>query len=178
MGQDPKGPQDPPKDGNPSGNPAGNPDPNVVALQQKLTERDKELKSALSKIEELEKSGSSNTSETQKAIEGMQKTIADLTGTITQMNSDRERERLARDYPDIVPDLLLGKSQDEIEKLVKAQRDTIAKNYQRLPSAHEPVFADRSEVEKEINAVKADKNLSTDEKLQKLRELKQARDEF
>ena len=178
MGQDPKGPQDPPKDGNPSGNPAGNPDPNVVALQQKLTEKDKELKSALSKIEELKKSGSSNTSETQKAIEDMQKTIADLTGTITQMNSDRERERLARDYPDIVPDLLLGKSQDEIEKLVKAQRDTIAKNYQRLPSAHEPVFADRSEVEKEINAVKADKNLSTDEKLQKLRELKQARDEF
>lgn len=178
MGQDPKGPQDPPKDGNPSGNPAGNPDPNVVALQQKLTERDKELKSALSRIEELEKSGSSNTSETQKAIEGMQKTIADLTGTISSMNSDRERERLARDYPDIVPDLLLGKSQDEIDKLVKAQRDTIAKNYQRLPSAHEPVFADRSEVEKEIEAVKADKNLSTDEKLQKLRELKQARDEF
>lgn len=178
MGQDPKGPQDPPKDGNPSGNPAGNPDPNVVALQQKLTERDKELKAALARVEELDKSRNAGSDETRKELEAMRKTIEKLTGTISSMETDKERERLKDAYPDIVPELLIGKSKDEIEKLVKAQRDTIAKNYQRLPSAHEPVFADRSEVEKAIESVKGDKSLSTDQKLQKIRELKEARDEF
>lgn len=177
MGQDPQDPQDPAKPGNPGGNPGGNPDPNVIALQQKLTEKDRELKAAQAKLEELEKP-KPGSDQNANAVAELQKTISELTGTIGTMTSEREKERLAKAYPDIVPDLLLGKSQEEIERLVKAQRETIDRNYQRLPSAHAPVFADRGEVEKEIEAVKVNKALSTDEKLQKIRELKTLRDEF
>lgn len=173
---DPKDPKDP-TPGNPHGNPPGNPDPNVVALQQKLTERDKELKAMQDKLAELEK-GKGTDSATQKAIEDMSATIKTLTGTIGNMEQEKERERLSKAYPDIIPDLLLGKSQTEIESLVVKQRETIQQHYVLQPSSHAPKYASRGDVEKEIDRVTEDKSIPVTEKFVKIRELKNARDEF
>lgn len=158
-------------------NPPGTPDPNIVALQKKLSERDVELKAAKEKLAVLEKEGK-GTDETSRAIAEMSATIKQLGDTITKMESDKERERLRSKYPDIVPDLLMGRSDEDIERLVTAQRETITKNYVRQPSAHAPQFADRAAVETEMARVEADKSLPVAEKFAKLRELKNQRDEF
>lgn len=173
---DPKDPKDP-SNGNPPGNPPGNPDPNVVALQQKLSERDREMKSLQDELAKL-KDGSSKDSEVQKAIADMSETIKALTDTISTMESDKERARLKATYPDILPDLLLGKSKEEIESLVARQREAIAQNYEIQPSAHAPKYESRSEVEKEMERVESDKKIPIAEKFQRIRELKKQRDEF
>lgn len=175
--QDPKGPADPQNGGNPTGNQPGNPDPNVVALQQKLTEKDVELKRLESKLSDLEnKTGAGD--ETSKIIGEMNKTISELTNSISSMQSEKEKEVLAREYPDIVPELLLGKTPEERKTLVEAQRAKTKAQFESAPSAHTPRFTDRASVEKELDNVKTSKTMSTDEKLQKIRELKESLDEF
>lgn len=174
---DPKDTPDPSKNGNPPANPPGNPDPNIVALQKKLSEKDVELKAAQEKIAAAEKAGQA-TDETTRALTAMSEEVKKLGGTIAQMESDKERERLRGAYPDIVPELLLGKTHEEIERLVVAQRETIEKNYVRQPSAHAPQFASRAAVEAEITRLETDNTIPIATKFAKLRELKIERDEF
>lgn len=173
---DPKDPQDPPA-GNPDGNQKGTPDPNVVALQQKLSEKDVQLKETLAKIAELEKTKQGDEG-TNKVLSEMSEQVKTLTATISKMESDKERERLKSAYPDIHPDLLLGKTPEEVERLVKEQRETISKNYSLLPSAHAPKYTSRAEIEKEIETLKSDPNLSTEQKMMKVRDLKIAIEQF
>lgn len=173
---DPKDPKDP-AHGNPPGNPPGNPDPNIAALQRKLSEKDVELKAAQDKLATLERSGTQD-DETKRLLGEMSETVKTLTGTISKMESDKERERLRSAYPDIVPELLLGKTQEDIERLVTAQRETIEKNYVRQPSAHAPTYNSREEVDAEIKKIEEDKTTPMPTKFARLRELKIKRDEF
>lgn len=174
---DPKDPKDPANSGNPDGNQKGTPDPNVVALQQKLSEKDVELKTMQAKMAELEKSKQGDEG-TNKVLSEMSETVKTLTATISKMESDKQREVLKVAYPDIHPDLLLGKTTEEVERLVKEQRETISKNYTLLPSAHAPKYSSRAEIEKEIEALKSDPNLTTEQRLMKARDLKIAIEEF
>lgn len=176
MGQDPKDPKDP-EHGTPPGTPPGNPDPNVRALQQKLTEKDKEMKSLQTKIEELEKKGSGD-HESQRQIAELTATVKTLTEEIGKVTTDRKREELRQKYPDILPELLIGKSDEEVESLVKRQRETMESRYERRPSAHEPQFKDRQEVDTEIERVKGDRTIDTDAKLLKVRELERRKQEL
>lgn len=173
---DPKDPKDP-TPGNPNGNQKGNPDPNVIALQQKLTEKDREFRALQDKLAMLEKNGTGE-SETKKMLADMGETIKTLGSTISNMEKDKERERLRSQYPDIVPDMIIGRTPEEIERLVKEQRDTIEKNYVRQPSAHAPQYASRSEIETEMEKINADKTIPIATKFQKIRDLKIQRDEF
>lgn len=170
---DPKAPEN----GKPNGNQNGTPDPNVVALQQKLSEKDVELKAMQAKMAELEKAKQGDEG-TNKVLSEMRDTVKALTDTISKMESDKQREVLKKAYPDIHPDLLLGKTPEEVERLVKEQRETISKNYTLLPSAHAPKYTSRAEIEKEIETLKSDPNLSTEQKMMKVRDLKIAIEQF
>ena len=174
---DPKDPKDPENPGNPGGNPPGNPDPNIVALQQKLSERTLELKKAQEALAEASKA-KGNTDETSAAITLMGETIKKLSDTITKMEDEKHREELRAKYPDIVPELLIGRNNEDIERLVEAQRKNIEKEYVRQPSAHAPKFATKAEVEQEITRLEGDKTIPVIEKFAKLRALKEERDEF
>jgi len=122
---------------------------NVKALQQKLTEKDKEIKSVLSEIEDMNKKGSGD-SEAVKKIEDLKKTVETLTDQIETINTEKQKEDLAKKYPDILPDLLLGKSPEEVEIIVNKQREITMKNYDQKPSAHAPIYKDRNEVEEDL----------------------------
>lgn len=150
---------------------------NIKALQQKLTEKDIEHKKTLERIEELEKKGSGD-SESVKKIAELTETVTALTSQIGEINSEKKREELRQKYPDILPDLLIGKNDAEIEALVEKQRAATQQTYGARPSAHEPQFKDRSEVDAEIQRVKEDKSIDTDTKLVKVRELERRKSEF
>lgn len=175
MAEEPKGPTGP-KDGNPGGNPSGNPDANIKALQQKLSEKDVELKKAQADLEAAKKS--SDNGGKLEEIQKLNETVATLSKQIGEIGAEREREKLATKYPDILPELLVGKTEADQERIVKAQRDLIASRNEGAPSAHAPQYKDASEIDKAMEAVKADRSITTEEKMAKLRELKLRRSEF
>lgn len=145
---------------------------NVKALQQKLSEKDLEVKKILTEIEELKQKGSQD-SEADKKIEALSGTVKELTGQIGQLNTEKQKEDLAKKYPDMLPDLLLGKSPEEAEIIVNKQRAITMKSYDEKPSAHAPIYKDRNEVEEAIERVKKDPKMSTTDKMTKVRELKE-----
>lgn len=175
MAEDPKGPTGP-DGGNPSGNQNGNPDPNVVALQQKLSEKDVLLKKAEAELAEARKGGAKD--EGSEEVKKLTAQVEALTGQIGKLTGAAERERLKGLYPDIVPELLLGKTQEEIDRLVTEQRKVMTERFGDLPSVHVPQYKDVTEVDAAMEALKADTSLSTEQKMQKLRELKLKRAEF
>jgi hypothetical protein len=144
---------------------------NIKALQTKLSEKDLAVKKAQEDIEELKRSGSQN-SETDKKIEALGRTIESLNTQVATINIEKQKGDLAKKYPDILPDLLVGKSPEEAEIIVSKQREITAKSYDEKPSAHAPVFKDRNAVEEAIENVQKDPKLSIVDKMTKVRELK------
>lgn len=144
---------------------------NIKGLQKKLSEKDLAVKNALEEIEEFKKKGLGNKEETQK-IDDLNKKIENLTGQIGNIEKEKRKEELQKKFPDILPELLIGKSDEEAEIIVKKQREIIQKNYDEKPSAHEPRYTNASDFDKEAEKIKQDKTLDTDQKLVKIRELK------
>jgi hypothetical protein len=153
---------------------------NIKALQQKLTEKDQEVKKGLVKLEELEKleKVNSQTSESEKKIEILTKTVEGLTTQIGNFNIEKQREEIAKAYPDILPDLLLGKSPEEREIIVNKQREITMRNYDQKPSAHAPMYRSRDEIDTAIEQINQNKKLNVIDKLTKIRELKLKKDEI
>jgi hypothetical protein len=90
------------------------------------------------------------------------------------METEKEKEALAKTYPDILPEILVGRSAEEKELIVAKQRKLTADNFASRPSDHEPIYKDRASAQEEMERIKTDKTLSTDEKLRKIREVKLA----
>jgi len=175
MGKDPKDPEDPEK-GNPPGNPTGNPDPNVQALQKKLTEKDRLLKETQERLEKLEQEKGKKTEEEKSEIQKLTDTVATLTGQITTINTESEKAKLAEKFPDILPDFLIGRSTEEQELIVEKQRKKIMENYDEKPSAHAPTFSNRGEVDEEMKKIVEDPSLKTEVKMVRIRELKKIKE--
>ena len=154
-------------------NQGGKADENIKAMQRLLTEKDKEIKALADK---LDKQKPDEKQPDQIAL--LTKQIETLTDSITQITTDKTRESLRVKYPDVVPELLIGKTDEQIESLVAQQRAITQTRIDNAPSNHRPVFSSVDEITKEIDRVKIDKTLSTDAKLQKVRELKNQADEF
>ena len=153
---------------------------NVKALQAKLSEKDLAMKKVQEQIAELEKKGPSDSevTKTTKQISELTEQVKSLTGQIETINTDRKREELAKQYPDILPDLLIGKSPEEAEVIVNKQRKITMQNYDQKPSSHSPVYKDRNEIDAEVKRVQKDPKLSTVDKMTKVRELKLKKDEI
>lgn len=143
---------------------------NIKALQQKLTERDLEVKNALAELEKAK--GSHQDDDKVKALEEQIKTLTDSLG---ELSKETKLAKIAEKYPDIAPELLLGKSDEEMEIIANKQKAIVEKNYVTRASSHAPVYSDVNEIDKEMERVKADKTISTETKFQKLGELKEAK---
>lgn len=146
-------------------------DENIKALQQKLTEKDKTVKEIEAQITELRKKKPEDDEATKK-IDELTKTVGELTTKIGTINTDNEKQKLAEKYPDILPEMLIGKTDEEKERIVERQREIIKKNYDINPSDHAPIYKDKTEVATAIEEIKKDQSLSTEEKLVKLGEVK------
>jgi exonuclease VII large subunit len=165
--------QTPPATGKANDNQDGKDAENIKAMQRLLTEKDKEIKALADKLDKQKPDDKQP-----DQITLLTKQIETLTESITQITNDKTRNELQAKYPDVLPDLLLGKTPEQIESLVTQQRAITQTRIDNAPSNHRPVFSSVDEITKEIDRVKIDKSLSTDEKLLKVRDLKNQADEF
>jgi chromosome segregation ATPase len=178
------GPKDSPgtKKGNPGDNPEGNQNDqgndqneseNIKALQRKLSEKDNAMKDLQKKLDELE--GKKN--EGKNEIETLRDELSKMNETISSLKTEREKETLSQKYPDILPEFLVGKTEDEIELIVKRQREKNKELYGEIP-VNSPQFENSDEVQKEIDEVRKNKALTTEEKIAKIGELKELKNSF
>jgi hypothetical protein len=145
---------------------------NIKALQKKLADRDLEVKTIQEEIEKLKTSKPEDSAADAK-IEALTKQVEALTGQIGNLNTDKEKEDLAKKYPDILPELLVGRNPEEQEIIVTKQREITMRNYDQKPSAHGPVYKDRNEAEEAIERINKDPKLSIPDKMTKIREIKE-----
>jgi hypothetical protein len=131
----------------------------------------------LEMIEELKKK-SDQSPETEKRIAELNETVQKLSGNIEDMHKEKRKEELRQKFPEILPELLIGRTDEEIEIIVKKQREQNEKIYGSSPSSHAPKYEDVSQIDKEIETVKEDKSLTTEEKIAKVRELKLEKNNF
>jgi hypothetical protein len=159
-----------PSPGTPGGNQPGNQDSEAIkGLQRTISQKDLELQNALKQIEELKsKSSGSQDSEAFATMTAQIKALTDVVGSMTNAQA---KEALRVKYPDIVPDLLLGKTDAEIESLVQNQRALVQAQIDRAPISHQPVFKSKDDIQAEIDRIKKDPSISTDTKLLRVREL-------
>lgn len=150
---------------------------NIKALQRTISEKDLEAKKVQEEIATLKTKGTGN-EVVNSQIEALTKTVEALTGQIGNLNTDKQKAELQSKYPDILPDLLIGKSAEEAEIIVNKQREITMQNYDQKPSAHAPIFKDRDSIDAEIQRVKDDKKMTTDEKFVAVRELKLKKEEI
>lgn len=145
---------------------------NIKALQQKLTEADKTTKELEKKIGEIEKPDNNQT------IINLTEQIENLTGQINNINNNAKIKELSSKYPEIASELLLGKSDEEIENIVAKQKAITAEIIKNSPSDHSPIFSSLNEIDDEIERIKNDRQTSTEIKLTRIRQLKEAKENF
>lgn len=131
-------------------------------LQKTVSQKDVDLKKALEKIESAGKKNDDKKTEAEKAMEKMSGTISNLEKAIKTMNTQQETEKLTKKYPDILPELLVGKNEDEIEKIVDKQRAINKKLYGDSDHFAPPDYSSEKEIDEQIEKVKSDKSLRGD----------------
>ena len=155
--QDPKNSKKDNSKGNPS------PDENLKALQRKLSKRDEELKKAQSALKKIQDARDDDRSDTEKLVDGFKDQIKKLTDEVGQINSEKHRQTLAEKYPDILPELLEGKTDEQVEKIVEKQRSLAKDKYGDSQFFRQPTYKDGSEIDKEIEEVKEDEKKTGEE---------------
>ena len=168
--KEPKGdPPEPPKKGEPKdppGNPPGNPptEEDIKNLQTLISDKDTKLQDALSKIAVFEKGvkdkGDKKTKDEKNTLEQLHELVKEMTDELTVMREDKQRADLQSAYPDIVPDILLGKTKEEQKKIVDAQRKLSERLYGDSAKFTQPTYASEDDVDKELEAVKKDEKIS------------------
>ena len=154
--KDPPAPT-PPDDGKGGGKRNDSPTPeDVKNLQKIVSEKDKALKDAEAKLAEIEKGKNDNRSETEKLISELKDEIKGMADEVKNLNIEKRRETLAKKYPDILPELIIGKTDEEIDKIVESQRTLSKTLYGDSQYFRQPTYRDGADVDKDIEVVKKD----------------------
>lgn len=128
-------------------------------LQKTLSLKDLELK----KIQdEKDKNTKGGLSDSEKVISELNEKLASLTTSITEMKSQQDNERLSKQYPDILPELLVGKNSDQIEKIVDRQREISKRLYGDSQHFRKPDFSTEADIDARIETIKTDKSISAE----------------
>ena len=126
-------------------------------LQKTVSQKDVDLKKIQDEFDKLKTEKDSKKSDSEKKLDAMGETIKNLTDTISTMNKTQDSERLAKEYPDILPELLQGRSTDEIERIVDKQREVNKKLYGDSQHFAPADYSDEAQVDEAIEDVKNDK---------------------
>jgi len=168
-----------PLTGKPIVKPADNPTiEDLKNLQKVVSEKDRLLKEAEAKLAEVKKNDDDKRSEVEKTIDGFKSQIGELTAEIKKVQVEKSRAELAKTYPDILPELLLGKNDEEVKTIVEKQRTLSKKVFGDSQFFSQPTYKDVSAVDAAIEAVKNDSSLTTAKKLERIRDLKFQRDQI
>ncbi len=152
-----------------------NPKPeDIKNLQKSLSEKDVELKKALADInvfndtkkkadEEAKKKADEKKTESEKEMEKMRGDLKTMAEALQVFNDGKRRDELETEYPDIEPDLLVGKTDEQIEKIVEKQRAKNKEIYGDSKFFIKPKYESEDDIQKEIDEVKKDKSLKGDQ---------------
>ena len=181
-------PEDP--KGNPPEIDPDNPKPeDIKALQKLLSDRDVKLKDAEKIIADAKKLGDEKTEKEEKEkrekedkekseIELLKDEIKEMRSEIGNFNTEKKKESLAKEYPDIEPDLLVDKTDEQIKAVVEKQRERSKKLYGDSKGFLQPKYESIDDIDKEIEAIKNDKTQHGDQGALKILQLKREKSEF
>lgn len=169
------GDPDDPNNGNPPAIDPDNPKPeDIKNLQKSLSDKDVLLKQALSDIEgfkktkedeeaEAKKKADEKKTDDEKEKEKMREDLKTVTEALQVFNDGKRRDEIAEEYPDIEPDLLVGKTDEQIEKIVEKQRAKNKEIYGDSKFFIKPKYESEDDIQKEIDEVKKDNSLKGDQ---------------
>ena len=165
---DPSGDPKDPKTGDPSDPKDGNPSPDDIKnLQRKLSDNDLKLKDAEKNgakakqdLDDFKKKQEDKRTDDEKKFDDLKIETKKLTDEVAKMNTDKRKVELAKNYPDILPDLLVGKTDEQVEKIAEKQRAIAKKIYGDAKAFVQPTYESEGEIDKEIDEVKKDKGVS------------------
>ena len=167
-------PKEPPK-GDPPVIDPDNPTPeDIKNLQKALSEKDVDLKKALTDIDgfnkiksdeeaEKKKDADKKKTETELEMQKMRDDLKTMADALKIFNDGKRRDELEKEYPDIEPDLLVGKTDEQIEKIVEKQRAKNKEIYGDSKFFIKPRYESEDDIQKEIDVVKKDKSLRGDQ---------------
>jgi hypothetical protein len=173
-------PPTPPEGGKLGETPPGNPSPqatdeNIKALQRKLSEKDRVLKDLEAEVARLRIPADDSTT---KLITEMQQQVAVLTEQLTQSNREKRHKELSEKYPDMLADLLIDRTDEQIEKLVEASRAKAREVFGDSKYFTQPTYRDAAAVDAEIEVIKKDSKISGEQKALRVLELQRVKNLF
>jgi hypothetical protein len=143
-------------------------------LQRKLSEKDLMIK----ELSEKKSDDKNPDPKPDSKISELENQIKTLTESITKMTNSSRVEKLTEMYPDISPEILANTSDENLEKVVESQRKISKKIYKDSKVFTLPQYKSISDVDKAIEKVKADKNLSAMEKASESLKLQRLKTSF
>ena len=158
----------------------GNPE-DIKNLQKLISKKDvdfRKTKEALEKLKSKKPKDDKKESESEKIIKGLNKKLDDIGEKMAKIDKANETINLQKKYPDIMPELLVGKDEEAQKAVVEKQRAMNKKLYGDSRHFTQPSYNDVDEIDKEMDDVKEDKSLSGEKSAVKLLQLSRTRENF
>ncbi len=141
----------------------GNPE-DFKNLQKIISRKDSDFtktKAALEKLKSKKpKQDDKEDSEIVKENKALKKSIDEIGKKLDKINQASETEALTKKYPDILPEILVGKTEEEQKSIVDKQRTKNKKLYGDSKEFTQPTYDDVDDVDKKLDEVKDDKSMS------------------
>ena len=153
----------------------GNPE-DFKNLQKLISKKDvdfRKTKEALEKLKSNKPDNKDDKKETEfeKISKDLKTKLDDVTKKLEKIDQASEITKLQKEYPDILPELLVGKDEEQIKATVEKQRVMNKKIYGDSKHFSAPTYDDVKDVDKEIDEIKADKSLSSEKQAVKIMQL-------
>jgi len=125
-------------------------------LQKTLSDKDVNLKKLQEAVEKAQKDKDDKLSDSDKALVKMTETVKALEKSISDMSAVQETKTLAEKFPDILPELLIGKKPEEVQGIVDRQREVNKKLYGDSQQFAPPDYSSEADIDEAIEEVKGD----------------------
>lgn len=160
----------------------GNPE-DFKNLQKILTKKDVDFNKTKAALEALKSKKPNNENdkketEFEKMSKLLQIKLDDVTKKLDNINKVQETAELKQKYPDILPELLAGKKEEEQTAIVEKQRAMNKKLYGDSNRFKQPTYEDANDVDKAIDEVKANKTMSSATQAVKIMQLGRVKENF
>lgn len=141
----------------------GNPE-DFKALQQIISKKDVDFRKTKARLEELKSKKPKKDDDDEGEVSKLKKELGEKLDKVNKklgkIDKANEVAKLVKDYPDILPELLIGKDEEQVKAVVEKQRAINKKLYGDSQKFVQPTYTDVDEVDKEIDAIKEDTSIS------------------
>ena len=157
----------------------GNPE-DFKNLQKLISKKDVDFHKTKEALEKL-KSNKPNKddkkeTELEKTVNSLNKKIDDMSKQLEGVNKANETVELQKQYPDILPEFLIGKDEEQIKAVVDKQRAMNKKLYGDSREFVQPTYDEVKDVDKAIDDIKADKSISGEKQAVKIMQLNRVKE--